>query len=129
MRKRGSLPAEEFGQGALELAVQVEGTIEKPAAGAARSIAMKGSGGGFENLGVMSQAEVVVRPQHDALLTFYDDRGILGIGNRLEIGIEPGSLNFSGLGELTALFKQSDSLQSLNIHGASIQSLAGEGLY
>ena len=59
----------------------------------------------------MRQAQVVVGPQHDPLLALDDDDRVLGLGDRLEIRVQPRSLDFPGPGELPALVEERDMLQ------------------
>ena len=74
---------------------------------------------------MVGEAEVVVRPQHDALLTLDDDRGVLGVGNRLEIWIQASGLNLFCFGELAALVEELDALKRLDIHGGRIPRCRG----
>ena len=111
--------AQELGQGALELLVEVEGAVQEPAAGAPRAVPVEGTARGLEHLGVVGQAEVIVRPEHDPLLAVDDDDGVLRFGNRIEVRIQARRLNLTRLGELPALVEQRDLLKLLSVHGAS----------
>ena len=71
---------------------------------------------------MMGQTQVVVRPEHDPLLTLNDDNRVLGLGNRLEVRIQPGRLHFPRTRELPALLEQRDLLEGLSIHGTSARS-------
>ena len=62
---------------------------------------------------MMGQAEVVVRPQHDPLLAVNDDHGVLGLRDRIEVGIETGRLDLARLGELAALIEERDLIEAL----------------
>ena len=117
------LLAEELGESVLELLVQIERAVQKPAAGAARAIPAQRPRSCFEHLGMVRQAEVVVRPQHDPLLSVDDDDGVFRLGNRLEIRIQADRLQLMGFGEFAALVKKRDLLKLLSIHDAS----AGRG--
>jgi len=70
----------------------------------------------------MGQAEVVIRPKHDPLLTVNDDNGVLRFGNRIEVRIQANRLKFPCFGELAAFVEQRDLLKLLSIHGASARS-------
>ena len=63
---------------------------------------------GFQHLGVVGQAEVVVRPQHDPLHALDHHDRVLGLRDRLEIGVEPLCLDLVRPGELAALLEQRD---------------------
>ena len=52
----------------------------------------QGLGGRLEYLGVVRQAEVVVRAEHDPLLAVDDHDGVFGLGDRLEVRVEPRGL-------------------------------------
>src|SRR5918997_874204 len=67
----------------------------------------------------MCQAEIVVRPQHDPLLTVNDNDGVLRLGNRIEVRIEAHPLQLARFGELPALLEQRDLLELLGVHDAS----------
>ena len=69
----------------------------------------------------MGEAEVVVGPQHDPLLAVDDDDGVFRLRDRIEVGIQAGGLDLTGLGELPALLEERDLLKLLGIHGASEQ--------
>ena len=99
--------------------MQVEGPVQETAAGAAGAVLVQGLLGGFEDLRMMRQAEVVVRAQHDASLALDDDDGILGFGDRLEVRVETRSLDFACLGELPALLEEGHLMHYLCVHGAS----------
>ena len=116
---QAGLLAQELGQGRLELLVQVERAVQEPAAGAARAVPAQRPRGGLEDLGMVGQPEVVVRAEHDPLLTVNDDDGVLRFGNRLEVRIQADPLQFTRFGELPALLEESDLLQLLCIHDAS----------
>jgi hypothetical protein len=110
---------QEFGQGALQLLVQVQGSIEKPAAGTARAVAGQRSRGRRQYLWMMRKSQVIVRPQHDPLLTVNNNDGILRLGDRIEVRIQPDGLQLARFGKLTALLEQRDLLELLGVHGTS----------
>jgi hypothetical protein len=68
---------------------------------------------------MMGEAEVVVRAQHDPLLTVNNDNGVLRLGNRIEVRIQPDGLQLARFGKLTALIEQRDLLELLGVHGTS----------
>ena len=76
-------------------------------------------GRGLEDLGVVGQAEVVVRPQHDPLLAFDDHHGVFRLRDGLEVRIEPGGPDLVDLGIVTALVEQRDVWGRLCGHVAS----------
>jgi hypothetical protein len=80
---------------------------------------VEGAGGRLEDRGMVSQAQVVVRPQHDPLLAFNDHHRVFRLGDGLEVRVEAGGLNLFGLGELPALLKERDLLEYLGIHRTS----------
>src|SRR5207237_8274345 len=67
----------------------------------------------------MGQTEVVVRPHHHPLFAFDDDDGVFGAGNRLEVRIQPSSLDLARPGEVLTLVEQRDVLQGVCAHEAS----------
>jgi hypothetical protein len=71
---------------------------------------------------MVGQAQVVVGPQHDPLLTVNDDNGVLRFGYRVEVRIEADRLQLARFGELPALFEQRDLLKLLCVHDASARS-------
>jgi hypothetical protein len=76
---------------------------------------------------MVGQAEVVVGPEHDPLLSVDDDDGILRFGNRIEVRIEANGLQLTRFGEFAALVEQRDLLKLLGIHGTSACSGGEEG--
>ena len=114
--------AQEFGQRVLELLVEVQRPVQEPAARTARAVPAERPAGGFEHLRMVSQAEVVVGPQHDPFLAVDDDDGVLRFGNRIEVRIEANGLQLTGFGEFAALVEERDLLKLLSIHGASARS-------
>ena len=99
--------------------MQVQRAVEKPAAGASRTVSAQARESGFQNLGMVGQAEIVVRPEHDPLLTVNDHDGVLRFGNRIEVRIQANGLQLARFRELPALLEQRDLLKLLCIHGAS----------
>ena len=71
-------------QGTLELLVQIQRTIQKPAASASRPVPGQGPRRGLQNLGVVGEPEIVVRRQ-------VDDR--LVIVGRVRFGLAVDSMN------------------------------------
>ena len=105
--------AQELGEGALELLVEVERAVQEPAAGAARAVPAERPAGGLEHLRVVGQAEVVVRPQHDPLLSVDDDDGVFRFGDRLEVRIEANRLELTRLGELRGTCRRARPVEAL----------------
>src|SRR6266704_3008367 len=100
--------------------MEVERPVEETAAGAARAVPFQGGPRRGQHFGVMGEAEVVVRPHHDPLLAFDDDDGVFGAGDRLEVGVQPRSLDLARPGEVLTLVEQRDVLQGLCAHEASV---------
>ena len=111
--------AKELGQGLLELLVEVQGAVQEPASRASGTVPAQGPACGLENLRMMRQAQIVVRAEHDPLLTVDDDDGVFRFRDRIEVRIQPKRLNLARLGEVPALVEQRDLLKLLSIHGTS----------
>jgi hypothetical protein len=75
---------------------------------------------------MMSETQVIVRPEHDPLLTVNDNDSVLRFGNRIEIRIQPDRLQLARFGELSALLEQRDLLKLLCVHGSSARR-GGQG--
>src|SRR5204862_2627085 len=112
--------AEKLRELGFELLVEIEGAVQEAAAGAPGAVSFQGGPGGGEDLRVMGEAEVVVRPHHDPLLALDHDDRVFGAGDRLEVRVETSSLDFARPGEILTLVEQRDVLQGLCTHAASV---------
>src|SRR4051812_38658687 len=56
---------EERGEPFLELVVKIQRAVQKTAAGGSRTVSQRGALGCLEQLGMMSEPQVVVRADHD----------------------------------------------------------------
>ena len=94
---QGRLHVDVLGQALLELEMEVECPVEEARAGAARAVLLDGLDGGFLDLGVVGQPDVVVRADHDELLAVDVDFGPLGVLDRDEVGEHPHGLGRPGI--------------------------------
>ena len=87
---KGGLAALELGQLGLQLGVQHGVAVEKAGARHAGAEFVHRVYGGLLHAGVVGQAQVIVGPEHDELLTLDGDlRGLLAL-EFLEIGVDAG---------------------------------------
>ena len=102
--------AQEIGQPSLELLMKIERPVEEPAPRTTRPVTLQGVTRRFQHLRVMSEAQVVVGPHHDApfALDHYDR--VLRFGDGLEIRVQSRSLDFASFGEILALVEELDVL-------------------
>jgi hypothetical protein len=117
----GEAVAGVIGDGVLELAVEIERSIEEPAAGAAGPVTGERARRGFEDPRMVREAEVVVRPQHDPFPPLDHHHRVFRLGDGLEVRVQPCSLHLASLGEVPALVEQRDVLERLCVHGASVE--------
>jgi hypothetical protein len=68
---------------------------------------------------MVGKTEVVVRPEHDPLLTVNNHDGVLRFRNRIEVRIQPDCLQLTRFRELTAFLEQRDLLKFLGRHSTS----------
>ena len=90
----------------LQLLVQVQRTVEHPGARAARAEAVECFVCSSDDLGVVGEAQVVVRAQHDAWPAFDDDTAAFAVGQRLEEGVQAEVLHVLVTAECGALVEQ-----------------------
>ncbi len=62
--QRGFL-MEKFGQTVLELLVEIKRPVQEATPGTPTAISLQGIGSGLKNLGVVGQAQVIIRPHHN----------------------------------------------------------------
>jgi hypothetical protein len=87
-KKEHRLSLQELSQLVLELGMQLQGAVEQPGAGAARSIFSRRLACRLDHPLVLRQAEVVVRADHDLALTPADYIVAVGLLNASEVGIK-----------------------------------------
>ena len=85
----GRVLAHEVGEPLLEPHVDIEGAVQEPRAGAARSVFPDGGDRRLLHPGVVGQPEVVVRAEHDHPPAVADDLGILRGLDHAEEGVHP----------------------------------------
>ena len=87
--ERGLAPRE-LREPLLELDVEVERAVEQPRARHAGAVDRERDGGRLLDLGMVREAEVVVRPEHHELAVAAQHDRILGRRERPVVGIHPG---------------------------------------
>ncbi len=97
----------------LELDVDIEGSVEEPRSGGAGPVFPQSLLGGFLDLGVIRQSQVVVGPQHDDPLAVHGDHRILARLDHAEVEIEPHLPHFFGVLEIIGLLKNVHSSPSV----------------
>ena len=78
-------PLVELGQLGLERAVEVEGAVEEPGAGDPGAVPPGGRLGGFDHLGVVREAQVVVGAEVDVVVALDGEPGHRGALDRLVV--------------------------------------------
>jgi hypothetical protein len=81
--------AEEHRQFALELLVQFQRSVQEPAARAPRTVPLERGFRRRKDFRMMREPQVVVGAHHEPLLSFDDDDGVFGIGERLNTDTAP----------------------------------------
>ena len=94
-KEQGGIFSDVVGQGLLKLLMDDEVAAEETRPGAAQAVFAGGFDRGFDHTGIVGQAEVVVRPDHEDALALADDFGAVHFLDRAEKGI-----NAEGLGPL-----------------------------
>ena len=83
-----ALPSKKGGQCLLEFVVERDCSIQQSGTGATGTKFSGRFTSGLDDPGILSQAEVVVRPDHDLLLTITDHMIAITLLNAAEVGIE-----------------------------------------
>lgn len=83
-----ALPSKKGGQRLLELVVERDSSIQQPRTGTTGTEFSGRLTSGLDDPGVLRQTEVVVRPDHDLLLTLTDHMIAITLLDAAEIGIE-----------------------------------------
>ena len=84
---RGGLLMQKIGERILQLQMQLQRSVEKAGAGAARAVLFERFHAGFDDLLVDGQTQIIVGAEHDAALALHDDLRILPRFQRVEVGI------------------------------------------
>ena len=93
------LPPVERGELVLELAVQVEGAVQQPGAGDTGAVLAGGPLRRLDDVGVVREAQVVVRPEVDVLVALDHEPGPRGALDGLVVGPVARRLGQSVVGE------------------------------
>jgi len=83
-----ALPSKKRGQRLLEFVVERDCSIQQPGTSATGTKFSGRFTSGLDDPGILSQAEVVVRPDHDLLLTITDHMISITLLNAAEVGVE-----------------------------------------
>ena len=113
------LASHELREALLELDVDLERAVEQPRARAAGAVEREGGGGRRLHLGVVRQAQVVVRAQHHELAPLVEHDGILGRLDHPVVGIHARRAHRVGSDRrLGALLEYVHALASLELFDA-----------
>jgi hypothetical protein len=83
--------------------VDVEVPVEKPASGVAAAVHLQRDPGRLEDLRMVGQSHVVVGTDHHLPMTVDHDLGVPGLGDLLEVRVQPRRTGFPRRGECGAL--------------------------
>jgi hypothetical protein len=98
--------AEVRGEPLFEILMQLQITVQKAGAGAARTKLIDGALSCRVNSGMMRQAQIVIGTDHHTAPAVSDYRGTGGRLDCTKEGVESGCLNFLGILKRTAFFKK-----------------------
>ena len=99
----------------FQLLVQIEGAVQKAASRAAGAIAVEGNLGALEDIRMMSQAEIVVRADHDLALAPDHHLGVERFFDRLKIGVGSALHRIARRGEALTLVEKVSRLPNRDL--------------
>ena len=103
--QKGAFTTKERGQRLLQLIMERDRAIQETGTGAAGSELAGRIDGRLDNPGILSQAEVVVRADHDLLLAAANDMIPVALLDATEIGVESLGAGVRGISILSALLE------------------------
>jgi hypothetical protein len=105
-KKKGAFATKERCQRLLQLIVKRDSTIQEAGTGASGSELTCRLAGRLDNAGILSQAEVVIRPNHDLLLATADNMVPVALLNAAEIRVESLGSGICRIAILSALLEE-----------------------